>query len=247
MDTDALKIKRALEMVAQLRTARAASPALVAACAEVKRFQALRFKATYSDLLGSPRYAAAANFFLQELYGDRDFSGRDQQFARIASTIARLFPQSVVHTAAALAEVHALTETLDDAMARAWITSSEEDGPDVCAKYVHAWQRAAHRAARQHQLEQVLQLGHTLDRLTRLPGLRTLLKMMRRPAAAAGLESLQQFLESGFDAFATMRGAGEFLGKVSQRESQWIDVLFSSDAVASATQLRDLLRGMHPH
>ena len=65
--------------------------------------------------------------------------------------------------------------------------------------------------SRQRQLAVVLELGHALNRLTRMPGLRTMLKMMRRPAGVAGLESLQKFLEAGFDAFADMRGADEFL------------------------------------
>lgn len=60
--------------------------------------------------------------------------------------------------------------------------------------------------ARQRQLDVVLHLGHELNHLTRTLGLRMLLKMMRRPAAAAGLSSLQHFLEAGFDAFADMRG-----------------------------------------
>ena len=168
MATSAQKIQDSLQVVSQLRQQHASQPALARAGAEVKRFQARRFQATYADLLHNPRYKTAAAFFLQELYSDRDYASRDQQFARIADTIARLFPQSVVHTAAALAEVHALTETLDDLMARAWqadasalLKSSES------ARYVRCWRQSGDRAARQHQLEVVLQLGQELDRLTR--------------------------------------------------------------------------------
>jgi len=64
---------------------------------------------------------------------------------------------------------------------------------------------------------------------------------MRAPAAAAGLGSLQKFLESGFDAFQAMRGADEFLKLLAERETDWIDHLFGDDAVACETRLAELL------
>lgn len=242
MDSSAHRIHEALQAVSQLRQQHALDPVLAQASAEVKRFQARRFKATYADLLQSPRYKSAAAFFLHELYSDKDYAERDQQFARIANTIARLFPQQIVTTAAALAEVHALTESLDDLMARQWLidTASGPASPDA-VRYVRCWRRVADSAARQRQLEVVLVLGQELDRLTRKPGLRTLLRMMRQPAAAAGLSALQQFLENGFDAFAAMRGADEFLKLIQQREGLWINSLFENDLLACETDLMQLL------
>lgn len=242
MDPSACKIHDALQTVFELRQRHGKDSALAQASAEVKRFQARRFQATYADLLQSPRYKSATAFFLHELYSDKDYAERDQQFARIASTIARLFPQTVVNTAAALAEVHALTETLDDLMAQRWRAeqSANPQGSE-CARYIHCWRTVGDAAERHRQLEVVMQLGQALDRLTRTPGLRTLLKMMRRPAAAAGLTSLQHFLETGFDAFAGMRGSDEFLKLVREREMEWSRLLFEGEIVACETQLSHLL------
>ena len=248
MDPTAQKIQDALQVVSQFRQQHASDPALAQAATEVKRFQARRFRATYADLLHSPRYKTAAAFFLHELYSDKDYAERDQQFARIANTIARLFPQAVVNTTGALAQVHALTETLDDLMARCWLAdSSAAPQGNECDRYIRCWRRLGDRAARHHQLEVVLQLGQEMDRLTRMRGLLTLLKMMRRPAAAAGLDSLQQFLETGFEAFARMGGADEFLQLVQQRESEWIRSLFDDDAVTCGTKLAHLLAADAPH
>jgi hypothetical protein len=242
MNATADQIHQALEAVSQLRQKRAADLPLSAANAAIKRFQALRFQATYADLLNSPRYQTAARFFLHELYSDKDYAERDQQFARIAGTIAKLFPQSVVNTAAALAEVHALTERLDDAMAQQYLVSqTDEPALNDTARYIICWRRVADPAARHQQLAVVVALGQSLNSLTRKPGLRTLLKMMRGPAAAAGLGSLQKFLESGFDAFQTMRGADEFLDLIAERETQWITHLFEDSAVACETRLAELL------
>ena len=242
MNASAQQIYEALEAVALLRAERIAHPALALASLEIKRFQAKRFQATYGDLLKSPRYESAARFFLDELYGDKDYANRDQQFARIASTIAKLFPQAVVNTAAALAEVHALTERLDNEMAHQ-LLALQESAPTLtpAARYIACWRLVADPAARHKQLEVVIALGRSLNDLTRKPGLRTLLKMMRAPAAAAGLGSLQKFLESGFDAFAAMRGADEFLSLISRRETEWIASFFSDDAVACETKLNHLL------
>ena len=242
MNATADQIHKALETVALLRQQRAGQSALAAANAAIKRFQAKRFQATYPDLLQSPRYQAAARFFLQELYSDKDYAERDQQFARIAKTIAKLFPQAVVNTAAALAEVHALTEQLDDAMAQAHV-ALQPARPEQCAAadYIACWRQVANSAARHQQLQVVLALGRSLDSLTRKPGLQTLLKMMRGPAAAAGMGSLQNFLETGFGAFKTMRGAHEFLKLISLREADWITKLFEEDAVTCEAQLNELL------
>lgn len=243
MDASAQQIQLALQAVADLRQQRVADAPLARASATIKRFQARRFQATYADLLGSARYKSAARFFLQELYSDKEYADRDQQFARIASTIAKLFPQAVVNTAGALAEVHALTEKLDDLMARHWLVDTEATPSSTdAARYIRCWRFVADDAARQRQLSVVLELGHALNRLTRMPGLRTMLKMMRRPAGAAGLESLQKFLESGFDAFADMRGADEFLALIRKRETKWILSLFKDNPAACEIHLDHLLQ-----
>jgi hypothetical protein len=244
MDPAAHRIHDAMQTVALLRQHRAADPKLNAACLEVKRFQAQRFRATYADLLQSTRYQSAANFFNDELYGDHDYTQRDQQFARIANTIARIFPATVVETAASLAEVHAMTEKLDDLVARQWLATLQGS---PARRYISCWRVVADRSARLRQLEVVLHLGQQLDRLTRTRGLRTLLRMMRAPAHAGGLNALQNFLETGFDAFAKMGGATEFLNLIESREAHWIALLFDEDAVACETQLNQLLAQTPAH
>jgi hypothetical protein len=77
-------------------------------------------------------------------------------------------------------------------------------------------------------------------RLTRKPGLRTMLRMMRAPATAAGLAALQRFLEAGFDTFAALARSGHaanFLRTIADRESALIGRLFDAPAVACETEL----------
>ena len=239
--SSAQTIRDAVAEVERLREESRSVPDIAQAITRLKRLQAARFAGTYADLLASGTYGAAARFFLEELYGERDYAERDAQFARIASAVEKLFPKDVAQTAAALAQLHALTESLDHAMARVIPLADAED----VAAYVRAWKGVGRRADRQRQLEAVVALGAEMTRLTRLPGLRTMLKMMRRPAAAAGLGSLQAFLEAGFDTFAAVTrqrgGAERFLETIREREQSLMEFLFADEAVACETELRRIL------
>lgn len=242
MTTSVTTVHDALQQVAALQAVQKNDLALLSASRAVKLFQARRFQASYADLARVPRYQPAIRFFLLELYSDKDFGTRDQQFARIANTIARVFPKSVVQTTITLAQVHALTEHLDHQMALHWMASQASHPTlDDAHRYAYCWRATGEAESRHLQLALVQQLGQDLAQLTRKPGLRSLLKMMRTPARAANLGALQDFLEAGFDAFAHIRGADELLQQIAQRESHWINVLFSQALETSAVQLQRLL------
>lgn len=236
------QIRESISRVVALRQKVVDQPDLALALHTVKHVQAQRFAGTYQDLLTSTSYAACANFFLEELYSAKDFAERDAQFARIAGALQRTFPQQVVATAVALAELHKLTEELDLAMALNW--QLQPGLPDAQA-YVLAWRAVGRREDRLWQLNTVLEIGQELGHLTRKPGLHFMLKMMRKPAELAGLGSLQNFLESGFKHFASLaRNKGtvsSFLDTVKARESAWIARLFDADPVACVTELSQTL------
>jgi hypothetical protein len=195
------------------RAARAADSALAERVGHLKRYQQARFARTYADLLGHPRYAGAARFFLDDLYGPDDFSQRDAQFARIVPGLVRMFPSEVVGTVEALTALHALSEQLDSEMAR-----HMNNLPLIASTYVEAWRSTGQPASRQRQIDLMLNVGRALDIYTHRPLLRHSLRAMRMPARAAGMSALQKFLESGFDTFRAMHGADEFLTQIAQRE-----------------------------
>ena len=227
-------IRDAVARVSAIRAGSAEKPALHAALLAVKALQAKRFTGTYGDLLNSEDYGAAARFFLEDLYSDKDYSQRDAQFSRIAGALQRLFPQQVIATAVSLAQLHLLTEELDWQMASQWEKTADVPRIGTVDRYVSSWRAVGRDEDRKRQLEIVINVGRDLDRLTRTPGLRLMLRMMRGPARAAGLGSLQDFLETGFDTFAKMSGKGRsaelFLNTVQTRESLWIERLSYADA-----------------
>jgi hypothetical protein len=221
------QILRGLQAVAAERAARAADAALSASVDAVKHYQHARFGVTYADLMAQPRYAGAAEFFLTDLYGPADFSDRDDQFARIVPALVRLFPAHIVDTVAELAELHALSERLDTAMARQRLASGASDRAVSGAEYARWWRAVGEPSTRERQIALMVSVGQALDRYTRSALLRQSLRLMRGPASAAGLGALQGFLERGFDTFRDMAGAKHFLDTIAMRERALAAALFA--------------------
>lgn len=194
---------------------------------DIKSFQSQRFRYTYRDLLAKEPHAGAVRFFLDELYGSRDFQSRDDQFVRIAGALQRLLPRATLGTVVALAELHELTEQLDHAMAARWMNSGS--GLLDANGYRRIWQSLNRPGERERQLALVLNLGQDLAAQVTTPGLRLLVRAMHRPAHAAGLGSIQNFLERGMDAFLALervdRQARQFLAIIQTRETALIGAL----------------------
>ena len=223
MPADVSSILADLRLVAAEREQRAASASLMAHVRAIKHYQQRRFSHTYADLLAAPRYAAVARFFLDELYGPHDFTERDAQLARIVPALVRQFPRAMVDAVGTLVQLHALSEVLDSRM------GANLDGVDVDAsRYIEAWCATGMVESRERQIALTLEVGTALDALTRKPLLRNSLRLMRRPAHAAGLGALQGFLETGFDTFRAMGGAQEFLSMIESREHRLADALFAA-------------------
>ena len=232
MSSDADKILFELAGVDAERRRRAADPDLAQCVVALKAYQQLRFSHTYADLLASDRYAPATRFFLDELYGPSDFTRRDAQFARVVPALVRLFPREIVRTVATLARLHALSESLDTAMAHS-LSSAVLDAE----AYAMAWRTTGRKSDRERQIALTLDVASALDTLTGKALIRNSLRLMRGPARAAGLSDLQVFLEAGFDTFRAMGGAGDFIRIVDEREHALARMLFVDELSACASGL----------
>lgn len=224
MDTSAAPLERHLRALKALRGPGSQPPARLA---EVKAWQAERLARTYADLASQPRYAAATRFFLDDLYGPKDFSARDQELLRIAPMMARVLPASAVETAALAIELEALSEALDQRLSVAL-----EPGPLDEAAYARAYRASSTPQERLRQIDLIEAVGRRLDALVRKPFVASTLKVMRTPAHLAGLADLQDFLEEGFAAFRTMNGSDEFLAALRTRETELLTRLFAGDVSA---------------
>ncbi|MGE5090332.1 MAG: FFLEELY motif protein [Candidatus Levyibacteriota bacterium] len=205
----------ALERVQRHHAERAARPDLAAALTRICDWQARRLRCSYQDLEAQPRYQAAIEFFETDLYGGADFAQRDADLARVVPLFKRLLPAKVTATVATAVELNALSQDLDRALVDALVA---RDAGFSVADYCAAYRRMGQYDRRTSQIRLVGDVGIALDRYVQMPMLRGALKLMRKPAQAAGLGALQNFLERGFAAFARMDGAVEFLATIETRE-----------------------------
>jgi hypothetical protein len=215
----AKELARHLRRLKELRGAGSARPARLA---ELKRFQSQRLARSYEDLASQPRYRAATAFFLDDIYGPKDFSARDQEMLRIVPVMTRVLPASAVETAALAIELEALSEDLDHRLAAAL-----PEGPIDDMAYAKAYRESSQRHERIRQIDLIEAVGQRLDALVKKPLVAQMLKLMRRPAHMAGLGDLQEFLERGFESFREMKGADEFLATLRGREEKIASRLFS--------------------
>jgi hypothetical protein len=193
----------------------------------LKEWQAARLAGNYADLLASPRHRPAAEFFLSDLYGPKDFRSRDEELARVVPIMVHVLPARALATLREAVKMDALSESLDNAMVMALRKTGQNKSIDWPA-YVAAYRSCGRRKDRELQITLIDKIGKTLDRLTRMPLIHFSLKLMNGPAHLAGLGDLHSFLQRGFDAFSYMNGADEFLAIVTERETALMKELFAN-------------------
>lgn len=226
-DGDAIgrELSNCIAEARQLRAARSDDPH-PEDFGRLKEWQAARLAQTYADLLASERYCAAAEFFLSDLYGPKDFRTRDEELARVVPVMVRMLPARALATLLEAVRMDTLSESLDTDMVLALRRGGRMTTIDWPA-YIAAYRRCGRRKDRELQIALVDKIGKTLDRLTRMPLISISLKLMHGPAHLAGLGALHDFLHGGFEAFSFMKGADEFLAIVTERETALMQELFA--------------------
>lgn len=191
----------------------------------LQRWQAARLRGSFADFLATPRQQPAAEFFLTDLYGDFDVSGRDRDVEKVLPIMRRVLPGSLLGAAADAIELAVLSHAFDLRVAA--VLAGMEHGPLDLARYARAYRSAGLPRLRRHQVKLIHGLGMTLDRAVSKPAIGTLLRLSRGPARAAGLGALQSFLERGFAAFRALDGAADFVEEIARRELEVSRRLFA--------------------
>lgn len=198
--------------------------------AVLRVWQSARLERSYADLLSDPRHQAAAQFFLSDLYGAKDFTERDEEIARIVPTLASVLPLGAVQSLALAVELDALSEELD-AQLLAQLKAHTRTSPLSIdpVSYADAYRACGNRPARERQIALVDTIGHLLDQVAHKALVTAAMEIMRGPAHLAGLGELHDFLQRGLSAFRRMQGAEVFLETVRERESAIMGRLFAAD------------------
>lgn len=191
----------------------------------VQRWQRQRLSNTYAGLISQPRYAAAGDFFLEELYGGLHFRERDQEMERVLPVMVRMLREDMLLVAAEAFELQSLSLGLDMDMTRQLVSRGwvELD----LARYGEIYRACGCSSKREQQIELIHRLGLQLNELVHHRLVMMLIRMVRGPAIAAGFGKLQSFLENGLNAFKVMGDGSEFIETIRIREIEFMRSQFS--------------------
>jgi hypothetical protein len=186
--------------------------------ARLREFQGARIAQTYADFAAQPQYAAVMQFFLEDLYGPRDFSQRDYDVQRLYNFLQKFVPAEMLKLGTDALELRQLSDALDQALLQALRGQSGESALTP-ALYARAYRQSDNIAARERQIELLVRVMHDSADAARLPLTGIALKMVKQPAEAAGWHELYAFLERGRQAFRQVRHPQQFIEAIAERET----------------------------
>lgn len=221
-DIAAMNLNELLVRNRELRGQFRDEPGLQEELQELQRWQAARLERTYADLQERERYRPGVEFFLEELYTDKDYLPRDVQLERASPLLRRMLPSQAQESMRMAVQLEVLSQELDGEMVRALGAGTTIDE----RSYAEAYRRVGRREDRERQIELILEAGRDLERLVKMPMIYTLVRMAHGPAHLAGFGALHDFLEDGFRAFRAMGGAGEFLQAIEDRETRIMERIY---------------------
>ncbi len=195
---------------------------------ELRRWQAERLANSFEGFMHDPKRKPAAEFFLTDLYGDRDFSRRDADIARVVPRMQRLLPQTLLETLADAIELGVLSHAFDLRMAEALQRLAPRRTTLDDALYGRAYREVGLKRLRSHQIDLIVVAGYGLGHALRGRGVATLLSVLRGPARAAGFGELQSFLERGFGAYAKLDDVAAFIADIERSEREIARRLFAA-------------------
>ena len=195
----------------------------------LRSWQTQRLEGSFEHFLYDPQRRAAALFFLTDVYGDRDFSKRDANVAKVLPMMQRLLPAAVLSTIADGIELGALTHALDLRMAAELQRIAPTRKRLDATLYAKAYRSVGHERLRGHQIDLISGVGVGLAKAVKTPGVAMLLRLSRGPAKASGLGELQGFLERGFDAFSALGDGKAFVADIEKSERRVAKRLFAAD------------------
>lgn len=195
----------------------------------LRSWQTQRLESSFEHFLYDPQRRAAALFFLTDVYGDRDFSKRDANVAKVLPMMQRLLPAAVLGTIADGIELGALTHALDLRMAAELQRIAPTRKRLDATLYAKAYRSVGHERLRGHQIDLISDVGVGLAKAVKTPGVAMLLRLSRGPAKASGLGELQGFLERGFEAFSALGDGKAFVADIEKSERRVAKRLFAED------------------
>lgn len=189
----------------------------------LQQWQIERLFMSHHSLLQQTAAQHAAEFLFYQVYGGANLTPVANDIQRATNKAMTLLPQAVMHAAAVTLEAAVLTQQLDEALAQAL------QGHAVTADtYTNAYRQHSTPEQRQQQLTLIEEAATLIDRYVRRRLLIGSFKIMRRPAYAAKLNHLYDFLDEGFIALGGLASVTPLIKQLTYVESQISERVFNA-------------------
>lgn len=192
---------------------------------ELQAWQCQRLLASHERLWKQKRFNPAMQFFIDELYGPKDFTQRDQDIARVVPKMAKLLPEKALISLESAMHLNRLSFELDMDLTKA--IGSQSINRET---YAQAYRACQNETARAQQISFIEELGQDLADVVKIKGISTLLMLSRKPAKLAGVIALHEFLEAGFNAFKQLGDVQDFIQPIVTHEREIMLALFDENA-----------------
>jgi hypothetical protein len=93
-------------------------------------------------------------------------------------------------------------------------------------QYEEAYRLCDNYDVRLRQINLIVEVGHQLERVRKVPFVHTTLHLARRPALRLGWDEMQDFLERGFEAWRSLHEPEVFLQRIGHREAAILDRIY---------------------
>lgn len=186
---------------------------------QVKLFQIKHIESSNQDFIKDSNAKGALNFFLDEIYGIKDLSKRDEEVERFIFTMEKLISKDTLEVIFNAVNLNLITETLDNSLALQLKPNFTEE--DYKKAYIQS-----SKEQRLEQVEIIEKLGTSLSSLVKIPFLGMLMKTMTIPAKAQNVYNLHLFLQKGLEVFKSTRNANSIIHTVATREKDYINQMF---------------------
>jgi hypothetical protein len=193
----------------------------------VQRYQIERMRVTHEALLRTPGYGQLCEFFLRDLYGLPEVgASRAAALSTLVDVLRSVLPRWIREGAAELVELYALSEQLDDRLARMLLhrgASTRFSAAEFESAYFHCDDYADR--IRQIELSAAsTSFGHTLSTHRSVA---RLLAVARALPGFPRLNPLLALLERGYRAMNQVRQIGPFIEAMRSGETTYVNGVYA--------------------
>lgn len=224
---DLIRLIRDLQQQDDAKHQTVTGAGLAAQMAQLRAWQSRRLSATYADLLANPTYRPACEFFLSDIYAERDFTQRDHDVERVYEVLLRYLPESMLTLLGDTVRLNRLTHRLDQALLDALLGPLGLTGEITPELYAQGYRVCDNYAERKTQIEQLAAVLSEAAHGARNPVFAVSLRLARGPAQRAGWDALVDFLERGYRACRPMKNVDYFVNAIQSRETILLERIFA--------------------